>query len=48
MQQQQQSKQKAKMNNRPVHVVRFGAIKAAVWLNQFASGIPHRHPSLLC
>lgn len=39
--QQQQNKQKQKMNNRPVHVVRYGAIKAAVWLNQTASGPIH-------
>jgi hypothetical protein len=40
-QQQQQNKQRQKMNNRPVHVVRFGAVKAAVWLNQTASGPIH-------
>jgi hypothetical protein len=32
---------KQKTSNRPVHVVRYGAIKAAVWLNQTASGPMH-------
>jgi hypothetical protein len=30
-----------KMNNKPVHVVRYGAIKAAVWENQTANGTMH-------
>jgi hypothetical protein len=38
---QQQNKQRQKMNNRPVHVVRYGAIKAAVWQNQTANGPIH-------
>ena len=37
----QAGQKKQPMNNRPVHVVRFGAIKAAVWLNQTASGPIH-------
>lgn len=28
-------------NNRPVHVERFGAVKAAVWLNQTSVGPIH-------
>lgn len=32
---------KSSASNRPVHVVRFGAIKAAVWLNQTANGPMH-------
>lgn len=32
---------KKRMNNKPVHVIRFGAIKAAVWLNQTSSGPMH-------
>lgn len=38
---QQQTKARQHMNNKPVHVVRFGAIKAAVWLNQTAVGPIH-------
>jgi hypothetical protein len=29
------------VKNRPVHVVRFGSIKAAVWRNQTSSGPVH-------
>ena len=38
---QQQAKPRQRMNNKPVHVVRFGAIKAAVWLNETANGPIH-------
>lgn len=30
-----------RMNNKPVHVVRYGAIKAAIWCNQTANGPMH-------
>lgn len=35
------SQAKQKTPNKPVHVVRFGAIKAAVWLNQTTNGPMH-------
>ncbi len=38
---QQEAKPRQRMNNKPVHVVRFGAIKAAVWLNETANGPIH-------
>src|SRR5262245_34954943 len=31
----------APRNSRPVHVVRFGSVKAAVWLNETANGPIH-------
>lgn len=37
----QQTTKPKKMNNKPVHVVRYGAIKAAVWCNQTANGSMH-------
>lgn len=37
----QQNIRQQKPANRPVHVVRYGAIKAAVWLNQTSSGPMH-------
>jgi len=36
-----QQAQQQKSANKPVHVVRFGAVKAAVWLNHTASGPMH-------
>jgi hypothetical protein len=36
-----QSTSQQKTNNKPVHVVRYGAIKAAVWLNQTSAGPMH-------
>jgi hypothetical protein len=29
------------MNNKPVHEIRLGAVKAAVWANNSASGLWH-------
>ena len=29
------------VKNRPVHVVRYGSLKAAVWLNQTSAGAIH-------
>lgn len=36
-----QSASQQKTANRPVHVVRYGNIKAAVWLNQTSAGPMH-------
>lgn len=32
---------KQKTSNKPVHVVRYGSVKAAVWLNQTSAGPMH-------
>ncbi|MCC6426036.1 MAG: hypothetical protein WAZ94_07305 [Phycisphaerales bacterium] len=36
-----QSTSQQKTVNKPVHVVRYGSIKAAVWLNQTSAGPMH-------
>ncbi len=40
-QQTQQKKMNTDTPNRPVHTVRFGNVKAAVWANQTSKGIMH-------